>query len=126
MLRCFSYLWYRMVLLLGASGLLGHNVLRLLLERGTDVRVLLRPGSSLDPSCLASGVLPQPQILRGSLLDFDTLLAASAGCEAIINCAGTTDMRLPRPEDFFPVNRDLPEMLTRVLEAEGRRLVMVE
>lgn len=124
MLRCFSYLWYRMVLLLGASGLLGHNVLRLLLERGTDVRVLLRPGSSLDPSCLASGVLPQPQILRGSLLDFDTLLAASAGCEAIINCAGTTDMRLPRPEDFFPVNRDLPEMLTRVLEAGGIRTLV--
>ena len=28
-----------MVLLLGASGLLGHNVLRLLLERGERVRV---------------------------------------------------------------------------------------
>ena len=55
------------------------------------------------------------------LLDFDTLLAAAAGCDAIINCAGTTDMRLPRTEDFLPVNRDLPALLCRVLDATGIR-----
>ena len=38
-----------MILLLGATGLLGHNVLRLLLERGEAVRALVRPGSSLLP-----------------------------------------------------------------------------
>ena len=72
-----------MVLLLGASGLLGHNVLRVLLERGMEVRVLLRPGSEL--------LFPAPDIVRGSLLDYDTLLSAAAGCDTVVNCAGTTD-----------------------------------
>ena len=105
-----------MVLLLGASGLLGHNVLRVLTERGVPVRVLLRPGTEL--------LFPAPDVVRGSLLDFDTLLAAAAGCDAIINCAGTTDMRLPRTEHFLPVNRDLPALLCRVLDATGIRTLV--
>ena len=105
-----------MVLLLGASGLLGHNVLRLLLEHGVPVRVLLRPGSEL--------LLDTPEVMRGSLLDFETLVQAAAGCDAVINCAGTTDMSLPRAEDFNPVNRDLPVMLCRVLEQTGIRTLI--
>ena len=100
-----------MVLLLGASGLLGHNVLRLLQERGVAVRVLLRPGARL--------LLDAPEVVRGSLLDAETLVRAAAGCDAVINCAGTTDMRLPREEDFLPVNRDLPVLLCRLLEQTG-------
>ncbi|MCR5352597.1 MAG: NAD-dependent epimerase/dehydratase family protein [Bacteroidales bacterium] len=109
-----------MILLLGASGLLGHNVLRVLLERGAQVRVLLRPGSALLPLGLAQ----EPEIFRGSLLDDDALSTAAAGCGAIVNCAGTTDMRLPRTEDFLPVNRDLPERLCRVLDACGIRTLV--
>ena len=116
-----------MVLLLGASGLLGHNVLRLLLERGERVRVLLRPGSGLLPEACRfeiSREIPSPEILRGSLLDYATLLRAAEGCEAIINCAGTTNMALKRLDDFFPVNRDLPLSLTRVLDATGIRTLV--
>ncbi len=110
-----------MVLLLGASGLLGHNVLRLLLERGECVRVLLRPGSELLPGACPDA---RPRILRGSLLDFDTLLEAAGGCDAVINCAGTTDMGLRRLEDYNPVNRDLPALLCRVLDATGIRTLV--
>lgn len=109
-----------MILLLGASGLLGHNVLRLLLERGLRVRVLLRPGSELLPM---EG-LAEVEIVRGSLLDYPTLLAAAEGCEAVINCAGTTDMRLSRVEDFCPVNRDLPALLGRLLAESGVRTLV--
>ena len=109
-----------MILLLGASGLLGHNVLRLLLERGQHVRVLLRPGSELLPM---EG-LAEVEIVRGSPLDYATLFAAADGCEAVINCAGTTDMRLPRVEDFFPVNRDLPALLGRLLAESGVRTLV--
>lgn len=120
-----------MILLLGASGLLGHNVLRLLLERGEQVRVLLRPGSEFLPldawaptSGVRQGQIRTPEIIRGSLLDYPTLREAAAGCSAIINCAGTTDMRLPRPEDFYPVNRDLPALLCRILEETGIRTLV--
>ena len=42
----------------------------------------------------------------------------------MINCAGVTDMSLRRLEDYLPVNRDLPQMLVRVMEAHGiKRLV---
>ena len=33
-------------------------------------------------------------------------------------------MRLPRPEDFFPVNRDLPALLCRLLEQTGIRTLV--
>ena len=110
-----------MVLLLGASGLLGHNVLRLLLGRGESVRVLLRPGSELLPGVCQDG---HPQIRRGSLLDLDVLLQAAEGCDAIINCAGTTDMSLRRLEDYNPVNRDLPALLCHVLDKTGIRTLV--
>ena len=116
-----------MILLLGASGLLGHNVLRLLLERGQRVRVLLRPGSGLLPEAChfePGREIPPPEILRGSLLDPDTLLRAAQGCDAIINCAGTTDMSLRRQEDYDPVNRDLPARLCRILDDTGIRTLV--
>ena len=93
------------VLLLGATGLLGRNVLNLLLEKGIPVRVLVRHNLSVE------GL----DVVQGSVLDRGTLLQAADGCRAILNCAGTTDMTLPRVEDFFPMNRDLPKMLSEVL-----------
>ncbi len=98
-----------MVLLLGATGLLGRNVLQVLLERGIPVRALVR--SSLD--------VPGVEVVKGSILSREDLLKAADGCDAIINCAGTTDMTLPSVEDFLPVNRDLPAMLCEVATLSG-------
>lgn len=103
-----------MVLLLGATGLLGRNVLQVLLERGIEVRALVR--SSLD--------VPGVDIVRGSILSKDDLMAAAGGCSAIINCAGTTDMALPAVEDFLPVNRDLPAMLCEVATLSGIKVLV--
>lgn len=103
-----------MVLLLGATGLLGQNVLRVLLERGIAVRALVR--SRLD--------VPGVEVIKGSILCREDLLAAATGCSAIINCAGTTDMSLPSVEDFLPVNRDMPQMLCEVASACGVRVLV--
>ncbi len=62
-----------MVLLLGATGLLGRNVLQVLLERGIEVRALVR--SSLD--------VPGVDIVRGSILSKDDLIAAAAIVNAL-------------------------------------------
>lgn len=97
------------VLLLGATGLLGRNVLQVLLEKGIAVRALVR--SALD--------VEGAEVLRGSVLSREDLLNAAKGCDAIINCAGTTDMKLPSVEDFLPVNRDLPAMLCEVATLVG-------
>lgn len=103
-----------MILLLGATGLLGQNVLRELLERGIKVRALVR--RPLD----VSGV----EVVNGNILSYEDLLKAASGCSAVINCAGTTDMKLKHLEDYYPVNRDLPGNLCRLLSETGIRTLV--
>lgn len=108
------------VLLLGATGLLGHNVLLRLMTKGHSVVALVRRHGGI---MLRKG---EWQEVVGSPLDYETLCRAAEGCEAVINCAGVTDMSLFRLEDYLPVNRDLPQMLVRVMEEhEIGRLVHV-
>lgn len=98
------------VLLLGATGLLGHNVLLRLMKDGHQVVALVRR---------ADGIRLEGQeweTVTGSLLDYGTLEKAADGCNAIVNCAGTTDMSLRRYEDYLPVNKKLCEMLVRLME----------
>ena len=98
------------LLLLGGSGLLGQNVLQLLLRQGHEVVLLLRHGAK-SPQ-LVSGV----DVVRGSLLSDDDLWQAAEGCQAIVNCAGTTDMSLCRLSNYLPVNRDLCRRLVLLME----------
>lgn len=97
------------ILLLGASGLLGHNVLEILLKEGCRPMVLLR-----SPQKLAIAH-PAIEIVQGDL-DLPHLRQAALGCEAVINCAGTTDMSLRRLEDYLPMNRDLCGSLAVLLK----------
>lgn len=70
------------VLVVGATGSLGSQVVDELLARGKKVRALVRPTS--DASRLESrGV----QIARGDMLDVDSLVAAMNGADAVITTA---------------------------------------
>lgn len=101
------------VLLLGATGLLGHNVLRKLMADGHEVTVLVRRADGIR--------LPEGgwHTIVGSPLDYATLHNAAKGCDAVINCAGVTDMSLLRLEDYLPVNCELPKLVVRVMEEHG-------
>ena len=105
------------VLLLGATGLLGHNVLRKLVESRHEVTALVRRADGI--------VLPYGRwrTVEGSILDYPTLLAASEGCEALVNCAGATDMSLLRRADYEPANVELCLHIARL--AAERRLASV-
>lgn len=108
------------ILLLGGSGLLGHNVLHELLFRGHEPVALVRQHGSIQ------GFGQSVHEYIGSLLDYDTLVDASKGCEAIINCAGVTDMSLLHYDDYLPVNYNVCGLLIRLMHATGiRRLVHV-
>ena len=106
------------ILLLGGNGLLGHNVLRQLLQRGHKVHALVRNPLSLhiedfpDSSTLLT-------VFKGSLLNDHDLQKAAEGCDAIINCAGTTDMSLLHYEDYLPVNRDVCSKLLQLMQGKG-------
>lgn len=101
------------VLLLGATGLLGHNVLLRLLGEGHRVVALVR---RTDGIRVPKG---EWEAVTGSLLDYNILSQAAEGCDAVVNCAGITDMSLRRYDDYLPVNRDLCGLLVRLLNERG-------
>lgn len=101
------------VLLLGATGLLGHNVLQRLVDEGHQVVALVR---RIDGIRLPQGGW---KAVEGSLLDYDTLRNAAEGCDAVINCAGCTDMSLRHYTDFLPANRELCVLLARLMDDTG-------
>ena len=106
------------ILLLGGSGLLGHNVLKLLLEQGHHVHVLLRAQASLFSNDFPNAV-SSLTVFRGCLLHDDDLSKAAQGCDAIINCAGVTDMSLLHYEDYLPVNSRLCQRLVQLMAQTG-------
>ncbi|MBO6169540.1 MAG: NAD-dependent epimerase/dehydratase family protein [Bacteroidales bacterium] len=108
-----------MILLLGATGLLGHNVLKLLLQQGRRVRCIIREGSTIDPEVSASAAPGALDIVRGSIMDKQLLMKQMWGCTTVINCAGTTDMTLSSIDDYRPVNTELPSLLARLLYETG-------
>lgn len=73
-----------MILLCGGTGMLGQRVARQLVERGSEVRVLVR--STSDTSALGDlGV----EMVVGDLRDFESLVAAVRGADTIISTANS-------------------------------------
>jgi nucleoside-diphosphate-sugar epimerase len=105
------------VLLLGATGLLGHNVLDRLAAEGHEVTALVRRA---DGICMEGDW----RLVVGSPFDYNTLRGAADGCEAVINCAGMTDMSMLRREDYNAVNRDLCELVVRLMEDSGIKVLV--
>jgi dihydroflavonol-4-reductase len=85
-----------LVLVTGATGLVGNNVVRLLLDRENSVRVLVRDGS--DPRPL-DGL--NVDTLHGDIRDTAAICSACEGVSTVIHCAahvhiGWTDLELQR------------------------------
>ena len=70
----------RLVLVAGASGFVGSHIVRLLTERGRQVRVLLRKTSSLE----ALKELPV-EVMYGDVLDPPSLRLAMQGCATVFH-----------------------------------------
>ena len=72
-----------MILVVGATGLLGSEICRRLRARGRSVRGLVRPGSPKAEALRAIGV----EIVEGDLRSRDSLDAACEGVTAIVSTA---------------------------------------
>jgi NADH dehydrogenase len=93
-----------MKLVVGATGQLGGLIARRLLERGTDVRVLVRPRSAYQP-LVDAGAQP----VLGDLKDRASLDAAVQGVDVVIttaNAAAGSGADNPETVDLVG-NRDL-------------------
>lgn len=71
-----------LILVTGATGLLGNNVVRLLLERGVRVRTLVREASDRRP---LEGLSVERAI--GDVRDADAVRAACDGIDTVVHCA---------------------------------------
>ncbi|QDT61207.1 3 beta-hydroxysteroid dehydrogenase/Delta 5--_4-isomerase [Stieleria bergensis] len=75
----------KQVLITGATGFIGAQLVRLLKQQGVEVRCLVRKTSDrsrLDPY--------SPEYVVGELTDDNALARAVEGCQTVFNLAGTT------------------------------------
>ena len=106
-------------LVTGGSGFLGSHVVRALAERGDDLRVLLRRGSSLDH-------LSDLEIERtgGDVTDRRAVRRAMQGIDRVFHLAGTTSMRPQNRDAVFELNvKGTRIVLEEALAAEVERVV---
>lgn len=85
------------VLLTGANGLLGHNILLKLLGNGHEVNAIVRKKESLSVTD------SKLHVTEGNFININDLSNAAEDCNAVIHVAATTDMSLLRYSDFEEV-----------------------
>src|SRR4051794_39374661 len=86
------------VLVTGATGFIGTCVTRLLVERGDDVRVTVRPSSKRE-GLAGLDVRESP----ADVTDRRAMRRALRGVDRLFHVAGTTKLRLPE-EELFRLN----------------------
>jgi nucleoside-diphosphate-sugar epimerase len=87
------------ILITGANGHLGANLVRALVAEGAELRVLLRPESDNSPT----DDLDVERVL-GDLRDAASLEAATKGCRAIYHCAAQLSTASGGEQEIFASN----------------------
>jgi len=88
-------------LVTGATGFIGSRLARKLLEKGADLRVLVRKNSNLE------NISDLPvDVVCGDLTKPETLLHALEGCEALFHVAAEYKLWVPKPETIYRTNVD--------------------
>jgi nucleoside-diphosphate-sugar epimerase len=106
-------------LVTGATGKVGGAVARALLDRGDEVRALVR-----DPD-RASSLLPAGiELVRGDVTEPETVAAAVAGCELVFNAMGLPEQWTGDDDVFERVNARGTETVVRAAREAGVRRVV--
>ena len=106
-------------LVTGATGKVGHSVARALLERGDDVRVLVR-----NPGRAAAVLPPGVEAVRGDVTEPATVERAAAGCELVFNAMGLPEQWFADADIFDRVNARGTATVVRAAAAAGARRVV--
>jgi dihydroflavonol-4-reductase len=107
-------------LVTGASGFVGSHVARILVERGEQVRVLLRPQSSLR----AIEGLPLEKIY-GDLRDPESLDPAVEGVDRIFHVAADYRLSASNPQEIYDANVAGTRNLLKAASRAGVRRIVV-
>lgn len=76
------------VLVVGATGLVGSSLVKTCQEKGQEVRALVRPESLADKAKIDPLSTSGVDICEGSLEDYDSLVKACSGVDAVISAVG--------------------------------------
>lgn len=112
------------VLVIGATGLLGNAVFRLLLERNFDAFGTTRRN---DAKHLFCPEVADRLITSGSLEDLNALAAVLDRCapDAIVNCAAVGRPSPADPMRSIAVYATLPQRLAYLCRQRGSRLIQI-
>lgn len=108
------------VLVTGANGFVGNQVIKELLSAGYRVRGLVRPTSD---TVNLKGV--DVELVSGDLTDYESLLASCEGMEAVIHTAALYSFWAPDPEVFYETNVEGTMDLLRAASDQGVEKVVV-
>jgi nucleoside-diphosphate-sugar epimerase len=96
------------VMVTGASGFLGIHVVHGLLDRGYQVRALVRTRAKLGANLALLGLEledPRIDVVEGDMTDADAVRKAAAGCDHAIHAAATFSYRRRDAERMLRENR---------------------
>jgi nucleoside-diphosphate-sugar epimerase len=107
------------VLVTGAAGFVGNHLVEMLVERGDEVRALVRPGENAD--CLRT--LPDVEVTYGDLTNPLSLKRAVQGMQRVYNIAAKTGPWGPE-KTYQAINvQGLADLIDAAMEAGVCRIV---
>lgn len=111
----------RRVLVAGATGYVGRQLVDVLLDRGVHVRALIRTSGKL-----AAASHPLCEEVEGDVLDYPSLQAACAGCWAVVSCIGAMALsKMPYDQIFQPIGQGMELLFKAARQAGASRLVVL-
>lgn len=109
------------ILVTGADGLLGSNLVRELLYHGHTIRAFVQPGRQQKT---LEGITLEK--FPGNLLNGEEVTKAAEGCDAVIHCAASTSVWPVRSEIVNKVNIEgTKNVITAVRLNQVKRMVYV-
>ena len=109
-----------MILVTGATGHLGANLVRRLLDDGEDVRVLLREGSDVRA---VDGL--RVERVHGDIRDAAAVRAAVAGCRRVYHCAARVSSSEGHEREIYATNVEGTRHVLRACLESGVSRVVV-
>lgn len=97
------------VLVTGANGLLGSNVVTQLLKAGYKVKAIVRKGSNL---AALKGI--PCEIVEGELTTFTDVEKAVTGCNYVVHSAANTEQKSNNSDAFKRINVDVTAILIKL------------